>query len=73
MPKVLPLRAREIEAILARAGFVFDRQSGYRVWFKGERCTPVPAHPGDTHAASDDEFGEDQWWCGCFKSIARRG
>lgn len=47
MPKVPPLRAREIEAILARAGFVLDRQSGHRVWCKGERCAPVPAHPGD--------------------------
>jgi predicted RNA binding protein YcfA (HicA-like mRNA interferase family) len=47
MPKVPPLRAQEIETILARAGFVLDRQSGHRVWCKGERCTPVPSHPGD--------------------------
>jgi len=47
MPKLPPMKAREVEAILRRAGFVLDRPSGHRVWCKGERCVPVPSHPGD--------------------------
>jgi predicted RNA binding protein YcfA (HicA-like mRNA interferase family) len=38
------MRARDVEAILVRAGFVLDRQTGHRLWCKGERCLPVPTH-----------------------------
>jgi predicted RNA binding protein YcfA (HicA-like mRNA interferase family) len=47
VPKLPPMKAREVEAILARAGFVLDRQSGHRIWCKGEWCVPVPVHPRD--------------------------
>jgi predicted RNA binding protein YcfA (HicA-like mRNA interferase family) len=47
MPKLPPMKAREVESILARAGFVLDRQAGHRLWCKGERCVPVPSHPRD--------------------------
>jgi predicted RNA binding protein YcfA (HicA-like mRNA interferase family) len=47
MPKLPPMKARAVEAILARAGFVFDRQTGHSIWCKGERCVPVPTHPRD--------------------------
>jgi predicted RNA binding protein YcfA (HicA-like mRNA interferase family) len=41
------MTAREVEAILQRAGFVFVRQTGHRIWQKGVLSVPVPAHPGD--------------------------
>ena len=41
------MTAREVEAVLQRAGFVLVRQTGHRVWRKGERIVPVPTHPGD--------------------------
>jgi predicted RNA binding protein YcfA (HicA-like mRNA interferase family) len=47
MPKLPPMKAREVETILARAGFVLDRHTDHRVWCKGERCVPVPSHPRD--------------------------
>lgn len=47
MPTLPSMRAREGEAILARAGFVFVRQSGHRIWQKGGRTVPVPTHGGD--------------------------
>jgi len=47
MPNLPPMRAREVEAILARAGFVLDRQTDHRVWCKGEWCVPVPMHSRD--------------------------
>ena len=40
------MTAREVEAILQRAGFVFVRQTGHRIWQKGARTVPVPAHRG---------------------------
>jgi predicted RNA binding protein YcfA (HicA-like mRNA interferase family) len=47
MPPVPTLTAREVEAILYRAGFVLARQTGHRVWQKGDRKAPVPRHRGD--------------------------
>ncbi len=47
MVKLPAMKAREVEAILQRAGFVLDRQTGHRIWRKGERKVPVPTHPGD--------------------------
>jgi predicted RNA binding protein YcfA (HicA-like mRNA interferase family) len=47
VPKLPPMTAREVEAILERAGFVLVRQGGHRVWEKGHRTVPVPSHPGD--------------------------
>jgi predicted RNA binding protein YcfA (HicA-like mRNA interferase family) len=47
MPKLPPMKVREVERILSRSGFVLDRQTGHRIWCKGERCVPVPSHPGD--------------------------
>jgi predicted RNA binding protein YcfA (HicA-like mRNA interferase family) len=47
MPKLPPMTAREVEAILERAGFVFVRQTGHRYWRKGEWTVDVPAHRGD--------------------------
>jgi predicted RNA binding protein YcfA (HicA-like mRNA interferase family) len=47
MVKLPAMNAREVEVILKRAGFVLDRQSGHRIWGKGERTVPVPVHMGD--------------------------
>jgi predicted RNA binding protein YcfA (HicA-like mRNA interferase family) len=47
MPKLPPMKAREVEAILARAGFVLDQQAGHRIWRKGVHTVPVPSHPDD--------------------------
>jgi predicted RNA binding protein YcfA (HicA-like mRNA interferase family) len=47
MPKLPPMTGRDVERILARAGFVLVRQTGHRHWNKGERTVPVPVHPGD--------------------------
>jgi predicted RNA binding protein YcfA (HicA-like mRNA interferase family) len=50
LPKLPPMPAREVEAILQRAqraGFVLTRQTGHRHWRKGARTVPVPTHPGD--------------------------
>jgi predicted RNA binding protein YcfA (HicA-like mRNA interferase family) len=47
MVKLPAMTGREVEAILQRAGFVLDRQTGHRIWRKGERTVPVPAHPGN--------------------------
>jgi predicted RNA binding protein YcfA (HicA-like mRNA interferase family) len=47
MPKLPAMTAREVEAALARGGFVLDRQTGHRIWRKGERTVPVPVHRGD--------------------------
>ncbi len=47
MPKLPPMTAREVEAILGSAGFVFVRQTDHRIWRKGERTAAVPAHRGD--------------------------
>jgi predicted RNA binding protein YcfA (HicA-like mRNA interferase family) len=47
MPKLPPMKAREVEGILARAGFVLDRKAGHRLRCKDGRCVPVPSHPGD--------------------------
>ena len=47
MTTLPPMKAREVEAILARAGFVFARLTDHRVWRRGERTVPVPIHPGD--------------------------
>jgi predicted RNA binding protein YcfA (HicA-like mRNA interferase family) len=47
MPKLPPMTAREVEIILERAGFVLVRQSGHRIWGKGDRRVPVPMHRGD--------------------------
>jgi predicted RNA binding protein YcfA (HicA-like mRNA interferase family) len=41
------MKARDVEAILRRAGFVLDRQTSHRIWAKGQLRVPVPAHPGD--------------------------
>ena len=41
------MTARQVEAILARAGFVFIRQTDHRIWLRGERIVPVPIYPGD--------------------------
>lgn len=47
MPKLPPMKAREVEMILTRAGFILARQSSHRMWCKGEWCVPVPMHPRD--------------------------
>jgi len=36
----------EVEMVLQRAGFVFDRQASHRIWIKEGRTVPVPAHRG---------------------------
>lgn len=42
------MRAREVVAILKRAGFVEDRQKGSHLALaKGGRTVTVPMHPGD--------------------------
>lgn len=41
------MTAREIEAILSRAGFVLTRQTGHRIWEKDQLAVPVPVHRGD--------------------------
>ena len=40
------MTAREVEALLQRAGFVFVRQTSHRIWQKGTHSVPVPAHRG---------------------------
>jgi predicted RNA binding protein YcfA (HicA-like mRNA interferase family) len=40
------MTAREVEAILQRACFVFVRQTSHRIWQKGTHSVPVPAHRG---------------------------
>lgn len=47
MVKLTPMPAKEVERILARAGFVFVRQTDHRLWRRGTHMVPVPAHPGD--------------------------
>ena len=47
MVKLPAMTAREVEAVLQRAGFVFVRQTGHRIWSNGERIVSVPTHPGD--------------------------
>ena len=47
MAKLPPMTAREVEAILTRAGFVFVRQTDHRIWAKGTLTVPVPVHPRD--------------------------
>lgn len=47
MVKLPAMKAREVEAILRRAGFVLVRQTNHRIWEKGERSVPVPTHPRD--------------------------
>lgn len=47
MVKLPPMTAREVEAILHRAGFVFIRQTDHRIWRKGALTVPVPSHSGD--------------------------
>ena len=52
MTTLPPMKAREVEAILARAGFVFARQTDHCIWRRGERTVPVPIHPGDIPQAT---------------------
>ena len=52
MPKLPPMTAREDETILERAGFVVVRQTGHRIWRKGEWTAVVPAHRGDLKTAT---------------------
>ena len=49
MGQELPsMRAREVVAILKRAGFVDDRQKGSHLALaKGSRTATVPMHPSD--------------------------
>ncbi len=47
MTKLPAMRAKDVERILERAGFVFVRQTDHRIWSKGEHIVPVPVHPGD--------------------------
>jgi predicted RNA binding protein YcfA (HicA-like mRNA interferase family) len=46
-PKLPPMKAWEVEAILARVRFVLDRRTDYRMWCRGEWCVPVPRHTRD--------------------------
>ncbi|MGI8475965.1 MAG: type II toxin-antitoxin system HicA family toxin [Thermomicrobiales bacterium] len=41
------MTAREIVAILERAGFALDRVGSHRIYVKDGRIVPVPYHPGD--------------------------
>jgi predicted RNA binding protein YcfA (HicA-like mRNA interferase family) len=42
------MTVREVEAILGRAGFIFIRQTGHRIWRHPDgRGVSVPAHRGD--------------------------
>ena len=47
MAKLPAMTAKEVERILERAGFVFVRHTGHRIWQKGDRSVPVPTHPRD--------------------------
>jgi len=47
MPTFPPMTAREVETVLRRAGFVLSRQTGHRIWTRGNFSVPVPAHRGD--------------------------
>jgi predicted RNA binding protein YcfA (HicA-like mRNA interferase family) len=47
MPPLPAMKAKEVERILERAGFVFVRQTGHRIWERGDRSVPVPTHPRD--------------------------
>ena len=48
MPKLPPMTVREVESILGRAGFVFIRQTGHRLWRHPDgRAVSIPAHRGD--------------------------
>jgi len=38
---------REVEAILQRAGFELDRQTGHRIWYRGTVRVSLPTHRGD--------------------------
>jgi len=41
------MTAREVEAVLRRAGFELIRHTDHRIWFKEGRTVPVPMHRGD--------------------------
>jgi predicted RNA binding protein YcfA (HicA-like mRNA interferase family) len=41
------MTAREVEAILRRAGFEVIRIGSHRIWGKESRIVPVPMHAGD--------------------------
>ena len=48
MPKLPPLKPREIEKILQKAGFVFIRQRGsHRIYVKEHLGVTVPFHNKD--------------------------
>ena len=47
MVKLPAMTAKEVDAILARVGFDFVRQTDHRIWSKGSRRVPVPMHLGD--------------------------
>ena len=47
MSKLPAMKAREVERILERAGFVFVRHTSHRIWEKGDHTVPVPTHPRD--------------------------
>lgn len=47
MAKLPAMTVREVERILAAAGFVFVRQTNHRIWRKDGQTVPVPMHPGD--------------------------
>jgi predicted RNA binding protein YcfA (HicA-like mRNA interferase family) len=48
MPTLPPMTVREVEAILRRAGFVFVRQTGHRIWRHPDgRGVSIPPHRGD--------------------------
>jgi predicted RNA binding protein YcfA (HicA-like mRNA interferase family) len=48
LPKLPPMTVREVETILSRAGFLFIRQTGHRIWRHPDgRGISIPAHRGD--------------------------
>jgi predicted RNA binding protein YcfA (HicA-like mRNA interferase family) len=48
MPRLPAMTAREVEAILRRAGFVFVRQTNHRIWRHPDgRAVSIPPHRGD--------------------------
>jgi predicted RNA binding protein YcfA (HicA-like mRNA interferase family) len=48
MPKLPSMTVPEVEAILERAGFVFRRQTGHRIWRHPDgRGVSIPPHRGD--------------------------
>jgi len=47
MTRLPVIPVKEVERVLERAGFALVRQTDHRIWRKGPRTVPVPAHAGD--------------------------